>query len=55
MITSSLDALKNAVVNIEAHYHSVEAEAKAKAVPTLKFDHCLEEAQKYPYMTSFAD
>lgn len=54
-IASTLDAFKDAVDKIQAHYTTIQVEATAKAGTSraTEYDHRLAKSRKYPYLTSF--
>jgi len=53
-IASALDALMAAVDNIEAHYKSIQADAKTNPT-SVENDSLLQKARGFPFMTSYED
>jgi hypothetical protein len=51
-IASSLDAFKEAVDEVQAHYTKIQAEATGTAGAT-EYDNHIAESRKYPYVTTF--
>jgi hypothetical protein len=52
-IVSSLDAFVAAVNHIEAHYKSIQADAKAKPTRPKTYDPLLQKARFFPFKTSY--
>ncbi|KAF8346740.1 hypothetical protein F5887DRAFT_1158236 [Amanita rubescens] len=54
-IAASLDAFMVAANSIEAHYKSIEAEAKVNPTPPEGYNLDLQKARGYPFLTSYED